>query len=114
MLEDCTLQGASSAQWAAAAVAAFHRHGADRLIAEVNQGGELVNSVIQNVAPGTPFEGVRATVDKVRRAEPIAALYEQGRVVHMKGLADLEAQMCLMTHHGYEGQGSPDRVDALV
>lgn len=114
ILEDCTLQGASSIKWAQAAVAAFHRHNASLIVAEVNQGGNLVNSVIQNVAPGTPFEPVHAKVDKVRRAEPIAALYEQGRVLHMRGLVELEEQMCLMTYNGYEGQGSPDRVDALV
>lgn len=114
VLEDCTLEGASSTEWARAAVAALHRHGADRLVAEVNQGGDLVNTVIQSVAPGTPFTPLHAKVDKVRRAEPIAALYEQGRVFHMKGLTELEAQMCLMTHHGFDGKGSPDRVDALV
>ncbi|MEL6641626.1 MAG: terminase family protein [Pseudomonadota bacterium] len=80
VLEDCTLQGASTTEWARAAVAALHRHGADRLIAEVNQGGDLVNTVIQSVAAGTPFSPMRATVDKIRRAEPIAALYEQGTV----------------------------------
>lgn len=114
VLEDCTLEEVPSTTWARAAVAALHKHNADRIVAEVNQGGDLVNSVIQNVASGTPFRPVHAKVNKVRRAEPIAALYEQGRVFHMRGLAKLEAQMCLMTHHGYEGQGSPDRVDALV
>jgi phage terminase large subunit-like protein len=61
-----------------------------------------------------PLRLVRATRGKVARAEPVAALYEQGRVRHLRGLAELEAQMGLMTAQGYEGSGSPDRVDALV
>lgn len=60
------------------------------------------------------YRGVNATRGKVLRAEPVAALYEQGRVQHLKGLSELEAQMCLMSVNGYQGSGSPDRVDALV
>jgi len=57
---------------------------------------------------------VHASKGKVARAEPVAALYEQGRVAHLRGLAALEEQMCRMTVQGYAGKGSPDRVDALV
>ena len=114
VLEDATVEGASPAAWARAAVAAYHRHGADRVVAEVNQGGDLVESVIRQVDPDVPFRAVRATRGKVVRAEPVAALYEQGRVGHLPGLARLEEQMARMTVRGYDGAGSPDRVDALV
>ena len=114
VLEDASVQGASPDAWARAAVAAMERHGAERLVAEVNQGGDLVQSVIRQVDPLIPFRAVRASKGKVARAEPIAALYEQGRVSHLRGLARLEDQMCRMTLRGYEGRGSPDRVDALV
>lgn len=114
VLEDASVQGASPDTWARAAIDAMARHGADRLVAEVNQGGDLVASVIRQVDPLVPFRAVRAAKGKVARAEPVAALYEQGRVSHLRGLARLEDQMCRMTARGYEGRGSPDRVDALV
>ena len=90
------------------------RHGADKLVAEVNQGGDLVETVIRQIDPLVPFRAVHASRGKVARAEPVAALYEQGRVSHVDGLDTLEDQMCRMTGRGYQGQGSPDRVDALV
>ena len=114
VLEDASVQGASPAAWAAAAVAAYHRHGADRIVAEVNQGGDLVEAVIRQVDPDVPFRAVRAMRGKTVRAEPIAALYEQGRVGHVRGLGELEDEMGRMTVRGFEGAGSPDRVDALV
>ena len=114
VLEDATVKGASPDQWARAAIAAMHRHGADRLVAEVNQGGDLVGGVLRTVDPLVSYRGVRATKHKSVRAEPVAALYEQGRVSHLRHMAALEAQMCLMTPQGYQGKGSPDRVDALV
>jgi len=114
VLEDASVQGASPDGWARAAIAAMQRHGADRLVAEVNQGGDLVQAVIRQVDPLVPFRAVRASKGKAARAEPVAALYEQGRVTHLRGLARLEDQMCRMTARGYEGRGSPDRVDALV
>jgi len=114
VLEDATLQGASPRGWAEAALAAMARHGADRLVAEVNQGGDMVESVVRQVDPMAPFRAVRASRGKAARAEPVAALYEQGRVKHVRGLSTLEEQMCQMTVRGYEGPGSPDRVDALV
>ncbi|MDR0808967.1 MAG: terminase family protein [Gemmobacter sp.] len=114
VLEDASVQGASPDQWARAAVAAMERHGAERLVAEVNQGGDLVQSVIRQVDPLVSFKAVRASKGKAARAEPVAALYEQGRVSHLRHLAQLEDQMCRMTARGYEGRGSPDRVDALV
>jgi phage terminase large subunit-like protein len=61
-----------------------------------------------------PYRAVRASRGKIARAEPVAALYEQGRVAHAAGLGELEDQMCQMTAQGFQGKGSPDRVDALV
>jgi phage terminase large subunit-like protein len=114
VIEDASVSGASPTQWAKAAVAALERHGADRLVAEVNQGGALVETVVRQIAPHVPYRAVHATRGKVVRAEPVAALYEQGRVFHARGLSALEDQMCLMSRQGFQGPGSPDRVDALV
>ena len=114
VLADCTVQGATPSGWARAAIAAMERYGADKLVAEVNQGGAMVGEVLRQVDPLVPLKSVHASRGKVARAEPVAALYEQGRVGHMRGLAELEDQMCRMTARGYEGAGSPDRVDALV
>jgi phage terminase large subunit-like protein len=114
VLEDATLKASSPTVWAQAALDAMARHGADRLVAEVNQGGDLVETVIRQLDPLVPYRAVTATRGKVVRAEPIAALYEQGRVAHRPGLEMLEAQMCKMSRQGYQDKCSPDRVDALV
>lgn len=114
VLEDASLSAASPTAWAEAAVDAYHRHGADRIVAEVNQGGELVSEIVRQVDETVPVKPVHASRGKARRAEPVAALYEQGRVGHLRGLGQLEAQMGLMSRDGYAGKGSPDRVDALV
>jgi phage terminase large subunit-like protein len=114
VLADRTVAAASPNDWARAAVAAVEEFGAERLVAEVNQGGDLVASVVRQIDPTIPFKAVRAMRGKVLRAEPVAALYEQGRVHHLRGLSALEEQMGQMTLKGYEGIGSPDRVDALV
>ncbi|SER95254.1 Terminase-like family protein [Tranquillimonas rosea] len=114
VLEDASVSGATPTEWAQAAVDALHRHGAERLVAEVNQGGDLVETVVRQIDPLAPYRGVHATRGKAARAEPVAALYEQGRVAHLPGLAALEDEMCRMTAQGFEGSGSPDRVDALV
>ena len=114
VLADCTVQGATPSGWARAAISAMAQYGADRLVAEVNQGGQMVAEVLRQVDPLVPVKSVHASRGKVARAEPVAALYEQGRVGHVAGLDALEDQMCRMTARGYEGGGSPDRVDALV
>ncbi len=114
VLCDATITGSSPSAWANIAVKAFHQWGAQRVIAEVNQGGDLVEAVLRQVAPMVPYKAVRAKFGKSMRAEPVAALYEQGRVFHLPGLNALEHQMCEMTLHGFQGQGSPDRVEALV
>jgi phage terminase large subunit-like protein len=100
--------------WAKAAIAAMERHGAERLVAEVNQGGAMVETVVRQIDPLVPYRGVHASKGKAARAEPVAALYEQGRIKHVRGLQRLEAQMGQMTRSGFVGKGSPDRVDALV
>ncbi len=98
--------------WARRAVAAYREWKGDRVVAEVNNGGEMVEHLLRTVDPYVPYTAVHATRGKRVRAEPIAALYEQGRVHHVGGLPDLEDQMCNFTPDGYDG--SPDRVDALV
>jgi phage terminase large subunit-like protein len=87
---------------------------AERLVVEVNQGGDLVAAVVRQIDPLVPIREVRATRARRLRAEPVAALYEQGRVGHVPRAGALEAQMAQMTHTGWQGQGSPDRLDALV
>jgi phage terminase large subunit-like protein len=114
VLEDASVRGASPEGWARAALAAMERHQADRLVAEVNQGGDLVERVVRMIDPSVPFRAVHATRSKMLRAEPVAALYEQGRIGHLRGLQALEEQMCQMTVTGWKGRGSPDRLDALV
>lgn len=98
--------------WAKRVVGAYHEYGADRIIAEVNQGGALVESVLRTVDRHIPLRCVHAAKAKAIRAEPIAALYEQGRVFHVAQFAKLEDQM-LNYVPGEPGQ-SPDRLDALV
>jgi phage terminase large subunit-like protein len=74
----------------------------------------MVKQVLDQFDPTLPYRPVHATRSKALRAEPVAALYEQGRVKHLRGLGALEDQMCRMTLEGFQGQGSPDRLDALV
>ena len=114
VLEDASVQGATPLQWAKQAADAAQRWNADRVVAEVNQGGAMVETLLRQVDPLLPIKAVHASEKKAVRAEPVAALYEQGRVRHGRGLEKLEAQMCLMSVDGYQAQGSPDRVDALV
>ena len=114
VIADASVQGVGPTIWAKAAVDAMVDWGADKLVAEVNQGGDLVEAVIRQVAPNVPLRKVHASKGKVARAEPVAALYEQGRVHHCGDLGALEDQMCAMTAQGFDGKGSPDRVDALV
>ena len=114
VLDDVTVRAKSPLGWARVAVTAMETWGADKLVAEVNQGGDLVSEVVRQVDPLVPIKAVRAARGKAARAEPVAALYEQGRVFHVGSFGELEDQMCRMTVQGYEGQGSPDRLDALV
>ncbi len=98
--------------WAKRAVAAFDEFEGDRIVAEVNNGGDMVEGVIRTVAPRVPYKKIHASRGKRVRAEPIAALYEQGKVRHVKPMPELEDQMVSFVPDGMEG--SPDRVDALV
>jgi len=95
-------------------VTMFDKWEADAIVAEVNQGGDMVAATIKTVRESVPVIGVRATRGKHVRAEPIAALYETGQVCHVGTFGRLEDQMCQMTAAGFEGEGSPDHVDALV
>lgn len=113
VLEDASLKGSTN-EWACAALAARLRHGADRIVVEANQGGDTIKTVLLNLDPTAPITSVHAVQSKALRAEPVAALYEQGRVRHLRGLGALEEQMGRMTRDGFRGRGSPDRVDALV
>ncbi|QIE46388.1 DNA-packaging protein [Pseudohalocynthiibacter aestuariivivens] len=114
VLADASVSAASPMTWAKAAIGAMQAWGADRLVAEVNQGGDMVAQVLRQVDQMVPIRSVHASRGKSARAEPVAALYEQGRVHHLRGMGALEDQMCAMTVRGFEGKGSPDRVDALV
>ncbi|WP_248313325.1 terminase family protein [Bosea sp. F3-2] len=114
VLEDATLAGARPHEWAEKAVALYRRHEADALVVEVNQGGEMVESIIREVDAGVPVVSVRATRGKYLRAEPVAALYAQGRVRHAGTFPELEDEMCAFGPRGLEGGRSPDRLDALV
>ena len=114
VLEDLTLKPASPVAWATRAVRAFHDHGADCVVAEINQGGEMVKSVIAQVDAAVPVRTVHATRGKWVRAEPVAALYAQGRVMHAAGLTALEDEMCAFGVDGTSDGHSPDRLDAAV
>jgi hypothetical protein len=113
VLDDVSTRGTPH-QWASRAIAAYDRYGADAIVVEVNQGGEMCKATLQSVRAHVPIIEVRATRGKHVRAEPISALYTLGRVSHVGTFPELENQMCLMTAGGYEGEGSPDRCDALV
>ncbi len=113
VLADVTTRGGPH-QWAARAVAVYDRYEADAIVVEINQGGAMVRHTLQTVRPNLSIIEVRATRGKHVRAEPIAALYTMGRISHAGVFPELEDQMCLMTAGGFEGDGSPDRVDALV
>jgi phage terminase large subunit-like protein len=113
VLSDETIK-ASPAVWGARAVAAYRRFRADRIIGESNFGGALVEHVVRTCDPAISYRAVHASRGKIARAEPIAALYEQGRVRHVGAFSELEDQLAAFSSTGYCGDGSPDRADALV
>nr|WP_246161579.1 terminase family protein [Segnochrobactrum spirostomi] len=114
VLADASEAGLRPAEWAKRAVALARRFEADSLVAEVNQGGEMVTAVIREVDPTAAVATVRATRGKWVRAEPVAALYEQGRVRHVGTFPALEDEMCDFGPAGLSSGRSPDRLDALV
>lgn len=103
---------ASPSEWANTAVNAYNEYEADRIVAETNQGGDMVEQTIRNIDRRVSYRGVRATRGKIVRAEPIASLYERGLVHHIGDLQLLEDEMC--SYCGFEDEKSPDRMDALV
>ncbi|MEO1720531.1 MAG: terminase family protein [Pseudomonadota bacterium] len=114
VLEDATLQGRTPDVWARAVVSAYEAHNADCVVAEVNQGGDLVVGVLRQIAPALPVKSVRATRGKWLRAEPVAALYAEGRVSHVGCFDKLEDQLMQFGIDGAMATRSPDRLDALV
>lgn len=116
VLGDASVRGQRPEQWAEAVAAAYRRFAADKVIAEKNQGGEMVETVLRAAEEGLPLTLVHASRGKVARAEPVAALYARGRVSHVGAFPQLEDEMAGLTAGGgYQGPGgSPDRADALV
>lgn len=111
VLEDLSLK-ASPPIWIKKAIDAYYHFQADRIVAEVNMGGDLVEELLRTYEPSLSFKAVRASRGKITRAEPIAALYERGKVWHAKYLPKLEEQLC--TYRTNQANKSPDRLDALV
>jgi phage terminase large subunit-like protein len=109
VLEDASLHGTPN-EWALAVSRTFHRHQADRVVGEVNNGGDLVEVNLRTVDRNIPFMAVHASRGKIIRAEPVAALYEQGKVHHVGTFPQLEDQLC----EWVPGEKSPDHMDALV
>lgn len=116
VLEDASVRGVSPERWAAAVAACAQRYDADRVVAEKNQGGDMVRSVLSAADVTLPVRLVHASHGKVTRAEPVQAAYARGVVRHARAFPALEDELCgLMAGGGYEGPGrSPDRADALV
>lgn len=112
VLGDHSVGKASPDTWARRAIAAVEMHKADYIVAETNNGGDMVEDVIKTRAPHIKVKQVTASRGKWTRAEPIAGLYEQGRISHVGYFAELETQLC--TWSGEDGESSPDRLDALV
>jgi phage terminase large subunit-like protein len=111
VLEDASGRYSPDA-WARKAIELYRKYEADRIVAEENQGGDMVQHTLRTVDKLVSYRGVHAAKAKVARAEPVAALYEQGRAHHVGSFPGLEDQMC--TWDASTGEGSPDRVDALV
>jgi phage terminase large subunit-like protein len=118
VLEDASLERAPPSAWAAKALALYRRLEADALVVETNQGGEMAEAVLRQVDADVPITSVKATRGKALRAEPVAHLYDQGRVRPAGGFPALEDEMCDFgpTEKGFglSSGRSPDRMDALV
>jgi phage terminase large subunit-like protein len=111
VLEDRTIKG-SPLTWATQAVSLYHKLKADRIVYEANQGGDMVAHTLHSVDPSVPLKAVHASKNKQARAEPVAALYEQGKAHHVGIFGELEDQQCNWTPNS--GQPSPDRLDWCV
>ncbi|MEM7243282.1 MAG: terminase family protein [Pseudomonadota bacterium] len=114
VIHDASVAQARPHIWARAVAEAYAKFDADLIVAEVNQGGDMVEAVLRQEEVFAPFKAVRASKGKTARAEPISALYEQGRVKHAGQFDALEEQLLQMSLSGFQGKGSPDRADALV
>lgn len=114
VLADRSRRQAKPSDWASVAIGLWHGLGADCLVAEVNQGGEMVAEVIASADPSVPVKQVRASRGKYSRAEPVAMLYDQEKVHHVGPFPDLEDEMVDFGTSGLSGGRSPDRLDALV
>ncbi|NRA85866.1 MAG: DNA-packaging protein [Rhizobiales bacterium] len=114
IIADVTMQTAAPIVWAKKAVEIYHQFNIDRIVAEVNQGGEMVETILRTIDSQISYSAVFAKKDKKSRAEPVAALYEQGKVHHLGMFEALEDEMCQFDHLIGSSKLSPDRVDALV
>jgi phage terminase large subunit-like protein len=113
LLEDCTVK-AGPATWGRVVADAYDRHSADAVVGEANFGGDMVRHVVQTARPRTPYKPVTASRGKAVRAEPVSALYEQGKVRHVGLFPELEEELGGFSTVGYVGNGSPNRADAAV
>ncbi|MEP6356549.1 MAG: terminase family protein [Hyphomicrobiales bacterium] len=114
VLADGSKRSVTPTEWASRAVELYHRYQADLVLAEVNQGGEMVNTILAQVDKTVPVKAVRASRGKYSRAEPVSYLYERGLVRHMGSLSKREDEMCDFGLEGLSSGRSPDRLDALV
>jgi phage terminase large subunit-like protein len=114
VIGDRTIQGRDPATWAKAAVAAYHDYAADTIVVETNQGGDLLVQTFKSIDAMVPVKKVYASRGKWVRAEPVSALYNEGRVAHVGEFPELERQMCDFGADGLSQGRSPDRLDALV
>jgi hypothetical protein len=115
VIADRSVESATPLEWGQAAINAFHEFGADLIVGEVNNGGELVERNIKAIDPNVPYGEVHASRGKIKRAEPIANLYEQGRIHHVGELLELEDEQCSYTPQmENEGKNSPNHMDACV
>ena len=113
VLEDASTR-LSPEGWARVVGDVYDKHAADTVVVEKNYGGDMCRAVLQADRRRLPVKMITATRGKHVRAEPVARLYEQGRVTHCAAMPDLEDQLCGFTGTGWRGEGSPDRADALV
>ena len=111
VLEDVSVKGTPQ-EWAKRAVFAYHDNEADLIVGEVNNGGDMIQTILKTIDNSIPYKKVRASRGKLSRAEPVSALYEQGRIHHVGFFKELEDQMT--TYTGASSDKSPDRLDALV
>jgi phage terminase large subunit-like protein len=114
VLADHSAKGLSPEAWARRVAAAAESWGATLVVAEKNQGGDMVGSVLRGVDANLPVRLVNAGLGKAARAEPVALRFETGRAKLAGSFPELEDELCAMTYGGYEGEGSPDRADAMV